>query len=405
MRRFSAALVTIAACVVVSFAATPDGSGRADDPRLGLHATETPKPPSTSTPRGNDSCQHANDNECDEPTIGTGLCRTGTDNSDCRRLRAGIEDDSCQYANDGECDEPRIGTDSCVQATDATDCAAIIWMRNLNDSCDTSYNGVCEEPGVGNGACAARTDRSDCHGRERPATIDDHFYGRDDRVRIDPQQAPWRFMGSFTNGIGERCTATLISRDVIMTAAHCVSSEDGIHPDGTFAPAAGGPTARSIAYLISTTFDYQRFIETNEVDAHDWALVRLNRPLGEELGYASVRRFTRRELAAPQDVNLQQAGYSWDTGDLLSANIDCHPIQFYDDGAFAHACDTTQGDSGSGFLIRSGRRYHLVGVDSKFRSNPGGPAKSIAVGSGAFFDHVADFVAGRTGRPANSSPR
>jgi len=397
MKRFWAAVATIAACVAVSFATTPDNVRSPIDARARLHATPQAKPP--TAPTANDTCQHANDNECDEPNIGTGLCRTGTDNSDCRRLRAGVEDDSCQWANDGECDEPRLGTGQCVQATDATDCVAIVWMRNLNDSCATSFNGVCEEPGAGNGACAARTDRSDCHGRERPTGIDDHFHGRDDRVRIDPQQAPWRFMGRFTNALGERCTATLISRDVIATAAHCITSDDGVHANGTFTPAAGGAIARSVAYLLSPTFDYSRFANTNEIDNQDWALIRLNLPLGEELGHATVRRFTARELAAPQRITLQQAGYSWDTGDvLLSAHIDCHPTRIYEDGTFAHECDTTQGDSGSGFLVRSGRRYYLLGVDSQYRTNPEAPAKSIAVSSNAFHAQVADFVAGRTGR-------
>ena len=37
---------------------------------------------------GDDSCQYANDNECDEPGLGTGACVAGTDHSDCWRLMA-----------------------------------------------------------------------------------------------------------------------------------------------------------------------------------------------------------------------------------------------------------------------------------------------------------------------------
>ena len=36
--------------------------------------------------RGNDSCQWANDLECDEPEVGTGACEAGTDYSDCWRV-------------------------------------------------------------------------------------------------------------------------------------------------------------------------------------------------------------------------------------------------------------------------------------------------------------------------------
>lgn len=393
--RVLAAIATVAACVTVSFAAPQTPALRSY-----LHQTSEPKPEVRTTNIGHDTCGFARNNECDEPGIGTGLCPAASDNSDCRRIRAGVEDDSCHWANDGECDEPRFGTGACIQATDGTDCAAATWMRNLSDSCATSYNGVCEEPGIGNGVCLARTDRSDCHTRERPMNISDHFYGRDDRVRVDARAAPWRYMGRFTSAIGQRCTATLIASNVIVTAAHCITSDDGVHAAGVFSPAGGGEDARATAYLISSAFNFYRFATTTELDGHDWALIRLDRPLGDTLGFATVRRFNASERSAPRSVDLQQAGYSWDTGEVhLSAHIDCHPVQIYEDSTFAHACDATRGDSGSGFLIREGRRYVLVGIDSKFRLSPGTAPKSIAVSAAAFDRYVPDFVAGRIGTP------
>jgi protease YdgD len=393
--RILAALATVAACVVVSVAAAPDAAKPFEFQAV-LHTD--PKPEASTPQLGNDTCPYARDNECDEPNIGTGNCRANTDNTDCRRLREGVEDDSCQWANDGECDERRLGTGACIQATDTTDCAGVTWMRNLTDTCATSFNGVCEEPGVGNGACAARTDRTDCNTRNRPMSIDDHFYGTDDRVRVDASEAPWRFMGRFVNVLGQRCTATLIARDVILTAAHCVTTDEGMVAGGVFTPAAGGPTARTTAYFISPVFNFYRFASTSEIDGHDWALLRIDRPLGATLGFATVRRFTRAEISAPRGVRLLQAGYAWDTGgDLLSAHIDCQPLQIYDDATFAHACDTTQGDSGSGFIIRQGRRFYLVGLDSKFRPSPDAAPKSIGVSAAAFERFVPDFVAGRIG--------
>ncbi len=398
--RILAAIATVAACVTVSFAAAPQAPARFD-PRAYFHQVEPPKPTAGVTPVGNDSCAFARNNDCDEPAIGSGLCPANSDNTDCQRLRRDIEDDSCQWANDGECDELRLGTGACIQATDATDCAAMSWLRNLTDTCATSFNDICEEPGIGNGACAARTDRSDCHTRERPMGIIDHFYGRDDRVRVDAGEAPWRFMGRFVSAAGQRCTATLIASNVIATAAHCIVSDNGVHAAGVFTPSGNGQSARATAYLISPAFNFYRFATTSELDGHDWALLRLDRPLGDTLGHAEVRRFTTRERSAPRGVNLLQAGYSWDTGgDLLSAHIDCHPIQIYDDATFAHACDTTLGDSGSAFLIRDGRRFQLVGVDSKYRPSPGATPKSIGVSAAAFDRSVADFAAGRTGLPA-----
>ncbi|MGE3867674.1 MAG: serine protease, partial [Hyphomonadaceae bacterium] len=380
------------------FADLVGASAPADLVNVAIDKQGRPAKPGGPAVSGNDSCRWANDNECDDPDIGTGACQMGTDYSDCRRLRTGAEDDSCRWARDGECDEPGFGTGACVQGSDRTDCGAISWMRNQRDSCTSSFNGICEEPGRGNG-CEARTDRSDCHGRNRPLTINDHFFGRDDRVRVNPQQAPWRFMGRFTNAQGEACTATLISRDVIVTAAHCIHVDNGVTTGGTFVPAAGGQDARATAYFIDRNFNYRRFNTTDEIDGLDWALIRIDRPLGDTLGHAGVRNLTGQGLAASRAADLFQAGYSWDTGDTLSANIGCHIVEANADHTFAHECDTTRGDSGSAFLVRNGQGFDVIGVDSNFRSNPTGPFIYIAVSAASFQPAVADFVAGRTGTP------
>lgn len=409
--RLAAAAATIAASVLVSFA-VGDGGPPLDRrlssivggtafiadtaPAIGKQTGR--QKPGGAAPAGNDTCRWANDGECDDPDIGTGACTQGTDHSDCRRIRQGREDDSCRWARDGECDEPRFGTGACTQATDRTDCGDIAWLRNQSDTCATSFNGVCEEPGRGNGACAARTDRSDCLGRQRPLTINDHYFGRDDRVRVNAEQAPWRFMGRFVNAAGEACTATLIAPTVIVTAAHCLHSESGPTEGGQFT-AAGGGQARATAYLVSDRFNYRRFNSTDEIDGLDWALVRLDQPLGERLGHAGVRNLIGQGLSAARAAELYQAGYSWDTGETLSANVGCHIIEVHNDGTFAHECDTTRGDSGSAFLVRNGQGFDVIGVDSNFRSNPGGPFIYIAVSAASFEPYVADFVAGRSGRP------
>jgi protease YdgD len=408
--RLAAAAATIAACVLVSVAVGDEGLvSHSPGPSsiIGGTAFEADAAPTISgkqsnkpgggTPAGNDTCRWANDGECDDPDIGTGACTQGTDHSDCRRIREGREDDSCRWARDRECDEPRFGTGACAQATDRTDCGEIAWLRNQNDACTTSFNGVCEEPGRGDGSCAARTDRSDCLGRNRPLSINDHYFGRDDRVRVNAEQAPWRYMGTFTNANGERCTATLIARNVLVTAAHCLHTDRGPTTSGEFR-AEGGATARATAYLVNERFDYQRFNTTDEIDGMDWALVRLDQPLGDRLGHAGVRNLTGQGEAPARAADLYQAGYSWDTGETLSANIGCHIVEVHPDGTFAHECDTTRGDSGSAFLIRNGQGFDVIGVDSNFRSNPNGPFIYIAVSAASFESYVTDFIAGRTGR-------
>jgi protease YdgD len=395
--RFLAAAATLAACVLVAHAIDLPPAALGAPTQLASKQGAAPKPEATSAPaRGNDSCRHANDRECDEPDIGTGACTMGTDYSDCRALRTS-ENDSCRWARDGECDEPHFGTGACTQGTDVTDCGSIAWMRNQSDSCATAFNNVCEEPGRGNGACAARTDRTDCNTRERAMTINDHFFGRDDRTLVDVAAAPWRFMGRLRMDTGESCSATLVGRNVIVTAAHCIHTARGVNARGRFVTALGDHSARITAYLISPRFDYARFNSSDDIDGLDWALLRLDQPLGDRVGFAGVQNITA-DSAGALSAGLMQAGYSWDTGDHLSGNQNCRIVRVYPDHTFAHECDTTRGDSGSAFLVRNGDGFDVIGVDSSFRTNPSGPFIYIAVSANNFAPSVAEFVAGRTGR-------
>lgn len=394
--RLLAAVTTIAACLFAAHIAIEAGAVVPQPVHASAQKQTRPSKPGGAVggpTRGNDTCRWARDNECDDPDIGTGACTQGTDYSDCRHLREG-ENDSCRYARDNECDEPNFGTGACTQGTDRTDCGQIAWMRNQNDSCATAFNGACEEGP--NGRCAARTDRTDCHGRDRPMTINDHFFGHDDRVLVNVGEAPWRFMGRIHMDGGATCTATLIGRDILATAAHCLHPSGTLNAAGRF-EASGGQTARITAYFIDRRFNYQRFIAADDIDGYDWALLRIDQPLGDTLGYAGVQNLTGQPAGRAIAADLMQAGYSWDTGDHLSGNLRCRIATVYLDNTFAHECDTTRGDSGSAFVVRNGQGYDLIGVDSSFRSNPRGPFLYIAVSAAGFAPQVPEFAAGRTG--------
>lgn len=397
--RILLAAATIAACVGASYALGESALSAAPalNPAAAQFSLDKQSAPSKPAARGGaDTCRWAHDNECDEPNIGTGACLANSDYSDCRFIRDG-EGDQCQYARDGECDEPNFGTGACTQGSDRSDCGSIAWMRNQNDSCNTAFNGVCEEPGHANGSCAVRTDRSDCRGRNRPMAITDHFFGHDDRVLVPVADAPWKFIGQLVNDAGEACTATLVARNVIVTAAHCIHTEGGVMASGRFETSDKRHNAHTIAYLVDPNYDYRRFSTTDDIDGLDWALLRLDQPLGDQVGFAGMQNLTGLGEARAKAADLYQAGYAWDTGENLSGNIRCHMVNIYRDNTFAHECDTTRGDSGSPFFVRNGISFDVVGVDSNFRSNHHGPFIYIAVSASAFQPRLADFAAGRSG--------
>ncbi len=347
---------------------------------------------------GDDSCQYSNDGECDDATFGgTLFCDAGTDASDCRALALGGED-SCQWANDGECDEPGIGTDNCTSGTDVTDCAAVAYLRNRTDTCTTAFDGTCNEPSGGNGTCEPFTDTADCLGRSRPAGLENHFFGRDDRFLVDTTQMPWRAIGSLDLQEGT-CTGTLVGPALVLTAAHCVTDtgDETLVPLHFTAGLTKG-TSQGEAKVTGAVFDPSYSPDTQPAgggNGHDWALVVLDRDLGTEIGYLDIHELTTDDLSqiARSGLLVNQAGYSWDTGDNMSGNAGCRIVEAFEDNSILHECDTAQGDSGSPFLLNVDGTWKIVAVDSQFFDN--GDTKTpfsqanLAVDSRAFAAAVA----------------
>lgn len=322
---------------------------------------------------GNDSCRYAHDLECDDARFGgTGACAVATDATDCRAAALG-GDDSCGYAMDGECDEPGIGTGLCPTASDQTDCAPVAFLTGRTNTCETAFNGICDEPGsvsTGTGTCAQLSDTADCVGRDRPATARDHFFGRDDRKLVDPTLMPWRAVGLLV-GADMDCTGTLIGARLVLTAAHCVS--DGVRttlPD-VFRAGAHGPSdlgqARVIAAFVAPDFR-DDYLDLGEGNGADWAILTLDRDLGTVAGIVPPRVLNSEDLAQIRDgeFRVDQAGYSWDTGDWLSGHMRCTVLTAFDDDTIAHACDTAEGDSGSPLFHLGPSGWAIIAVDSRF---------------------------------------
>jgi len=324
---------------------------------------------------GSDTCRWAHDSECDDAAFGgTGACSPGTDLSDCRAMAIG-GDDTCRWANDGECDEPNIGTGVCTSGTDVTDCRAVGFLRNRTNQCELAFNGICDEPGSGTGLCAANADTGDCVGRARPREARDHYFEHDDRVILRPQDGmPWAAVGLLELPDGS-CTAALIGPRLLATAAHCLLGDQGqaIKPI-RFRLGAFGETETAIALVAGQLGapDYRsEALGPGQGNGNDWALLTLDRDLGAQYGYIRPYLLTPEDLARVggkegEGITVSQAGYSWDTGSWLSGHLDCRVLTAYADGTFIHTCDTTRGDSGSPILTRIDGEWRLIAVDSQF---------------------------------------
>ncbi|RAL23701.1 hypothetical protein DL240_05960 [Lujinxingia litoralis] len=125
--------------------------------------------PDTGTDTGEDptllctnTCQFANDGECDDggPGAQYGDCDLGTDCTDCGARAADPEPEpepdpepictnTCQHANDGECDDggPGASYNVCTYGTDCGDCGEREGLRNCNANADCAEGLLCNATG------------------------------------------------------------------------------------------------------------------------------------------------------------------------------------------------------------------------------------------------------------------
>lgn len=193
-----------------------------------------------------------------------------------------------------------------------------------------------------------------------------NVFGADDRLPMFSSSHPWSAIGKLDSG----CTATLVSRNLVLTAAHCVLDAYGNVRSVRFYPNAMSNTSLFSSPVIYAWYggtDYK----TNPT--HDWAILQLADALGDLYGWLGVK-----DEANVYWVNA--AGYSGDFygGATAGAHINCR-VMDERVGMWLHDCDTSRGSSGGPIFITNEYSQSFVVAVNTAENRQGG-LNSLHVG-------------------------
>ena len=170
-----------------------------------------------------------------------------------------------------------------------------------------------------------------------------NVFGHNDKELVTDSERQFKLVGRLIAPDGTYCTASLVWKNLIITAAHCVF-KDGEFLKGKYQFLLGASNGTSVAesgvsYIWWGTADSQNNRKL------DWAILKIEKPLGEQFGYFGWKPSTEENLE-----NVMQAGYGslFYQGKSMTGVQDCSAQAFFpEQGLIYHDCDSSTGDSGS----------------------------------------------------------
>lgn len=202
----------------------------------------------------------------------------------------------------------------------------------------------------------------------------------------------WAAVGRVDSG-GGFCTGTLISRTVVLTAAHCVFDDKGARiPAERMRFRAGYHRGQSLADREVTRIAVAAAYRDSgsgplngAMIASDVALLELDRPI-----FASEADPFKVQQAPAKGTEVSVVSYGQGREEVLSRERRCSVTGRYAGGVLAFDCDVTFGSSGAPVFVRQDGRLRILSVISSIGEDAEGQKTAFGM---TLPDHVAALQA------------
>lgn len=221
---------------------------------------------------------------------------------------------------------------------------------------------------------------------KKPYAGDRGIIGDDNREPMLSREYPWsaigRIQGTTTDAKNYHCTGTLIAENLVLTNAHCVidSKTHQLSREIAFLPnVINGQVAdrQDIAFAERVIYGTDFTADTITNQTQDWAVVRLNKPIGRKYGYLGWRNLPVSTMinnpkkfsfvgysgdypnSSKRGYEFLSAGAGWTAGFQEGCSIvkEDRDILFHD-------CDTTGGSSGGPIIGWINNQPYIVALNN-----------------------------------------